>query len=83
MKKRSIRRHHRERVIAKRRRFLLAREGPGGILAVRPDGKMAERHPYDCGKRCLMCHGEKLLGAGSRRMQDKQTIRNTINENAR
>ena len=66
---RAWRRQQRARIIANRKRFLLNREGPDGILAVRPDGMMADRHPLDCGKRCLMCHGEKLLNAQSRRAE--------------
>jgi hypothetical protein len=69
---RAWRRKQRDRVIANRKRFLMQREGPDGILAHRADGKMADRHPYDCGRRCLMCHGEKILNKNARRARQKR-----------
>jgi hypothetical protein len=75
---RAWRRNQRARVIANRKRFLLDM-GRDGILEHRPDGMMADRHPFDCGHRCLMCHGEKFLrkqarrAEGARQWQDAMT----------
>lgn len=69
---RAWRRHQRNRIIAKRKDFLRAYGGQEGILEHRPDGKMADRHPFDCGKRCLMCHGDKILDKGARRAAQKR-----------
>lgn len=79
MKKRAIRRHHRHRVAANRRKLMKAREGVGDRYINGPsrsetlsDNELAERHPYDCGKRCFMCHGDKLLDSSARRQRMKR-----------
>jgi hypothetical protein len=62
---RAVRRAHKRRVAAKRRKLMLAKRQDH--LAKRSDNELAERHPLDCGSRCLMCHGEKLLDGSRRR----------------
>jgi hypothetical protein len=52
------RRFHTDRVVANRRRFLLDHD-QGWMWEVPARvgwGKLADRHPLDCGRRCLMCH---------------------------
>ena len=62
-KTRHRRRFHTGRIVRNRRaRFM--RETPG---ASRDDrrlsyGRLADRDPWDCGRRCGLCHCEKLLG---------------------
>lgn len=68
MKKRALRRHHRARVAAKRRKLMLAKGQDH--LAERSDNELAERHPFDCGGTCLMCHGDKHLDP--RRAREKR-----------
>ena len=67
MKKRAVRRHHRARVARNRRKLMLAKGNEHD--AAKPDGRLAERHPYDCGRRCLMCHGDKFFDKTRRRRQ--------------
>jgi len=74
MKKRATRRHHRARVARKRRKLMLALHNDH--LAERSDNQLAERHPLDCGSRCLMCHGEKILAP--RRAREKRRWRAEI-----
>jgi hypothetical protein len=71
------RRFHTDRVVANRRRFLLDHD-QGWMWEVPARvgwGKLADRHPFDCGGRCLMCHGDKLLDAGKRRRQEDRAWR--------
>jgi len=35
-------------------------------------GRLADRDPWDCGRRCFLCHFEKLTGRGSRRARAKR-----------
>lgn len=65
MSTRAVRRHHRKRVADARRRF---------DRAGRSDNELATRHPLDCGRRCMLCHWEKLLCGGSRRARSRQGI---------
>jgi hypothetical protein len=77
------RRFHTDRVVAARRARYLnemsgrVRDGDldwiGNRLAY---GRLADRDPWDCGSRCLLCHGEKLLGAGCRRRREERLWRN-------
>lgn len=69
---RAWRRHQRTRIITKRKDFLRAYGGQEGILEHRPEGKLADRHPFDCGKRCLMCHGDKILDSQARRAEQNR-----------
>lgn len=57
---RAMRRHHVERLARKRRRF---------DMRGASDNELAIRHPLDCGSRCLLCHGDKLLGRRPAREQ--------------
>jgi hypothetical protein len=71
------RRFHTDRVVANRRRFLLDHD-QGWMWEVPARvgwGKLADRHPFDGGGRCLMCHGDKLLDAGKRRRQEDRAWR--------
>ena len=56
MRTRAYRRHQRARV---RERHLreFALYAPSGL----PPGDIAVRHPFDCGRRCLLCHRGKFL----------------------
>lgn len=61
MSLRAIRRHHAQRVAANRRPYATRQQS---------DNELAVRHPLDCGSRCFLCHGEKLVGAGRRRARE-------------
>jgi hypothetical protein len=50
---RSARRHHVKRLARKRRP--LDRRGAS-------DNELATHHPLDCGRRCWLCHYDKLAG---------------------
>lgn len=67
MKKRALRRHHRDRVGRNRRKLALSKGYEH--IAESSLNALAERHPFNCGRRCLMCHGEKILGNGQRRQR--------------
>jgi hypothetical protein len=71
------RRFHTDRVVANRRRFLLDHDQSWmwEVPARVGWGKLADRHPLDCGRRCLMCHGPKLLEGGKRRRQEDRAWR--------
>lgn len=56
------RRFHTDRVVAKRRAFIAERLDYLLDVPSRTGyGKLADRHPLDCGRRCMVCHGEKFL----------------------
>jgi hypothetical protein len=38
-------------------------------------GRLAGRDPWDCGRRCYLCHFEKLTGRGIRRARAKREWR--------
>lgn len=38
-------------------------------------GRLADRDPWDCGRRCFLCHFEKLTGGGSRRAREERQWR--------
>jgi hypothetical protein len=65
------RRFHTDRVVAARRaRFLRETPGAGGSSDERLSyGALADRDPWDCGRCCLLCHGEKHLAP--RRARDR------------
>jgi hypothetical protein len=67
-------RRHQVRRVARRRRPLDWRSQAPDIADPMSDNELATRHPLDCGSRCLMCHGDKFLGAGRRRQQGKREI---------
>ncbi len=58
---RAYRRHQRARIRARHLRDHRARFGRD----VPPPKDLATRHPIDCGGRCQLCHGGKLLGLPS------------------
>lgn len=73
---RAERRHHRERVIAARQRFLrfVRAWGSDPRLDVEP-GRYADRHPADCGNPgCGLCHIGKRH-PGQRRAHDERAAR--------
>ena len=70
-RKRAERRAHAKRVAAARRALVMA-QGSAEYYEHLSDNAIAVRHPLDCGKRCFMCHGEKMLGSGTRRQQWKR-----------
>lgn len=55
------RRFHTDRIVANRR----ARFAREGWPDPRPDrlayGRLADRDPWDCGRRCLLCHWGKFV----------------------
>jgi hypothetical protein len=57
------RRFHTDRVVAARRaRYQREASGAGDPSQQRLSyGALADRDPWDCGRRCLLCHGEKHL----------------------
>lgn len=60
MRSRAFRRHQRARIKARHVRDYYALTGYTGGLPPRKD--IAVRHPRDCGRRCYLCHYEKLMG---------------------
>lgn len=62
-------RFHRDRIIKKRKRFLRRWPAMHWYLS-QPDNKLAIKHPLDCGCRCFMCHGDKLVD--TRRAREKR-----------
>ena len=59
MRDRAYRRHQRARI---RARHLRDHRLLCGWPELPPPKDLAVRHPFDCGNRCLLCHGDKLLG---------------------
>lgn len=39
-----------------------------------PPNDIATRHPRDCGKRCGLCHGDKLYGVPRRRGWERDAL---------
>lgn len=70
-----FRRAQSERIKAKHRRDWISKttgSGSSGFIPTITDS----RHPMDCGHRCFMCHGEKLLfGRRIERYNAKREIR--------
>jgi hypothetical protein len=64
MRTRAYRRHQRERTIAKHMRYLRASPWHGNHVP----RDIAVRHPADCGRRCFLCHSDKLMD--NRRLQE-------------
>ena len=69
------RRFHTDRVVAARRARYLRETGAGGHTSQKrlSYGALADRDPWDCGRRCFLCHGGKLLG--SSRFQERERWR--------
>lgn len=63
MRDRAYRRAQVKRVANKRRRWLPS-------LRKASDNELAIRHPLDCGRKCFLCHGDKLLDATARRVRE-------------
>lgn len=61
MTPRAVRRHHKARLARERRKIWERSATPGIPGYERSDNQLASRHPFDCGRRCLLCHGEKFL----------------------
>lgn len=59
MRTRAYRRHHRARIKARNIRDYYALTSYTGGFGPRKD--IATRHPRDCGRRCLLCHWDKLV----------------------
>lgn len=67
------RRFHTDRIV-QNRRARYVREAPDWLGHYRTEnhdewwakmmsyGRLADRDPWDCGRRCWLCHYEKLLG---------------------
>ena len=67
---RAQRRAEAKRVAANRRRLMKAIGHEHHVE--RSDNELATRHPLDCGRHCLLCHGEKFLESGSRRLRERR-----------
>lgn len=67
MSKRAEKRHHIKR-LADKRRPLQPADFP------KSDNELASRHPHDCGRRCLLCHYDKLVLGGQRRARAKAEL---------
>ena len=76
---RAWRRSQRARVINNRKRYLLD-SGQRELLEHRDEGRFADRHPMDCGGRCFMCHGDKLLDSQSRRAEQARAWQDALAE---
>lgn len=57
MRNRAYRRHQRARTLARHLRDHRFLHGPNVPSAA----DVASRHPADCGRHCLLCHGTKFL----------------------
>ncbi|MEA2496145.1 MAG: hypothetical protein QOJ29_4056 [Thermoleophilaceae bacterium] len=69
---RARRRFHTDRIVANRRARFIRELGFETRLAY---GRLADRDPWDCGRRCFLCHFEKLTGGGSRRARAERDWR--------
>ena len=74
---RANRRANNLRIAANRRALMAALEGVRdryleGEAEPVSDNELAVKHPLDCGKRCFMCSGEKLLESNARRAREKR-----------
>lgn len=69
MRSRAYRRHQRARVKARHLRayYVLSATWPDVRFGFPPRKDIATRHPLDCGRRCYLCHYDKLLGFRPRR----------------
>jgi hypothetical protein len=65
-------RKQRARIIANRAREM---RDLGNDHMLDEPGRMAVKHPLDCGRRCMVCHGEKLLNQGAKRAREKRSWR--------
>lgn len=67
---------HDDRIVARRHRFL--RNQPAwksGLLLELEPGRFRKRHPFDCGRSCLLCHWSKKLHPKERRNESKRIVR--------
>ena len=67
------RRFHTDRVV-RNRRARYHHEWPFHPDRTLPYGLLADRDPWDCGRRCLLCHWDKLVEP--RRTREKRAWRN-------
>jgi hypothetical protein len=69
MRTRAYRRHQRARIRARHLREY--RELIPDARHLQPPKDIAVRHPLDCGRRCFLCHHDKLLRRPRRREREE------------
>ena len=71
-KSRAYNREQRDRVIKNRKRLIRDMQTSDGV---KPDGKYAKHHPFDCGKSdCGLCHPQKVKGCESKNKTKKDML---------